>query len=88
MAYLTCPWCLVPQQVDDRASGYQCITCYGEVKFFACPHCELLQTVNKRWTAFTCWRCDRKVDLPHRWGFSEEARARFVKGTGRPYPKL
>jgi hypothetical protein len=88
VAYLTCPWCLVPQNVDDRAPGYQCLTCYGEVKFFKCPHCELVQTVNSRWTAFTCQHCLEKVDLPHRWGYSAEARAVLVKGTGQPYPKF
>jgi hypothetical protein len=58
------------------------------VKFFKCPHCELVQTVNSRWTAFTCAQCLEKVDLPHRWGYSVEARAILVKGTGQPYPKF
>jgi hypothetical protein len=88
VAYLTCPWCLAPQQVDDGAPGYQCITCYGEVKFFKCPHCGLVQTVNNRWEAFTCEQCEEKVDLPHRWGYSAQAKAGLVRGTGQTYPKF
>jgi hypothetical protein len=88
VAYLVCPWCLVPQQVDDSSPGYQCITCYGEVKFFRCPHCQLAQTVNSRWTAFTCQGCEEKVDLPRRWGFTGELKAGKVEGTGQAYPKF
>lgn len=88
MAYLTCPWCLTPQQVQDDAPGYQCFTCYGEIRFFKCPHCAFVQTVNKGWTAFTCGKCEEKVDLPRRWGYTVEARAVLVRGTGQTYPKL
>ena len=88
MAFLTCPWCLTAQQIDDQAPGYQCFTCYGEVRFYQCPHCELVQTVNKTWTAFTCGKCDRKVDLPRRWGYSRSGRAMLVRGTGKTYPRL
>jgi hypothetical protein len=88
MAYLTCPWCRTPQQVADDATGYQCFTCYGEIRFFRCPECELLQTVNARWTAFTCEGCDAKVDLPRRWAFTPNASAVLVRGTGHPYPKF
>lgn len=88
MPYLTCPWCLVPQNVDDRAPGYQCFTCYGQIRFFKCPDCGLVQTVSERWTAFTCGRCEKKVDLPHRWAYDPSAKALFVEGTGHPYPRL
>jgi hypothetical protein len=88
MPYLTCPWCLVPQYVEDRAAAYQCFTCYGQIRFFACPHCTLVQTVSERWTAFTCERCQKKVDLPHRWSYDPSAQAQRVEGTGGPYPKL
>jgi hypothetical protein len=88
MGYLTCPWCRTPQQVPDDAPGYLCFTCYGEIQFFRCPHCELVQTVSKRWTSFTCERCEQKVDLPRRWGYSPDARAVLVRGTGHPYPRL
>ena len=88
MAYLTCPWCLTPQLIADDAAEYQCFTCYGEIRFFQCPECETVQTVNKRWTAFTCGHCDRKVDLPFRWGYASAAKAVKVTGTGHPYPKL
>jgi hypothetical protein len=88
MAFLTCPWCLSPQQVAEGANEYQCYTCYGEIRFFKCPHCELVQTVHKRWTAFTCEQCERKVDLPRRWGYDVSTRAALVRGTGQPYPKL
>jgi hypothetical protein len=88
MAYLTCPWCRAPQQVADDASGYQCFTCYGDIRFFRCPHCDLLQTVNAQWTSFTCEGCEEKVDLPRRWGFTRTASAVLVRGTGHPYPRL
>jgi hypothetical protein len=78
----------VPQQVDDRASTYQCITCYGQVRFFKCPECGFIQTVNERWEAFTCSSCEHKVDLPRRWGYDESTRAGRVQGTGHPYPRL
>ena len=70
--YLTCPWCLVQQNVDDRSPGYQCLTCYGQVRFFKCPHCDLVQTVNERWEAFTCEQCEEKVDLPRRWAYDPD----------------
>jgi hypothetical protein len=88
MAYLTCPWCLVPQQVDDESAGYRCISCYGEVRFFRCPNCDLMQTVNSRWEAFTCGKCEQKVDLPRRWGYTAGSKAISVRGTGQPYPKF
>jgi hypothetical protein len=88
MPYLTCPWCLVPQYVEDRSPGYQCLTCYGKIRFFKCPMCELVQTVNERWEAFTCEGCEQKVDLPYRWSYDPSARALLVKGTGHPYPRL
>lgn len=88
MGYLTCPWCLTPQQIADDAPGYRCFTCSGEIRFFECPDCTLVQTVSKRWTAFTCEKCSAKVNLPHRWPFSVSARADRVRGTGKPYPKL
>ncbi|MGH2634836.1 MAG: hypothetical protein ACRDHU_01605 [Actinomycetota bacterium] len=88
MAYLTCPWCLTPQQIDDDSPGYQCFTCYGQIRFFQCPDCTLVQTVSQTWTAFTCGGCERKVDLPRRWGYSRSARAVLVQGTGKSYPRL
>jgi hypothetical protein len=78
----------VQQHVDDRSPGYQCLTCYGQIRFFKCPHCGLVQTVNERWEAFTCERCEEKVDLPHRWSYDPSARAILVEGTGHPYPRL
>jgi hypothetical protein len=74
--------------VDDRSPGYTCFTCYGQIRFFQCPHCEYVQTVSERWTAFTCGRCEKKVDLPHRWAYDPNAKALFVEGTGHPYPRL
>ena len=88
MAYLTCPWCLTPQLIADDAAEYQCFTCYGEIRFFECPDCHTVQTVNKRWQAFTCGHCDRKIDLPRRWGYANAAKAMKVTDTGQPYPKL
>ena len=76
------------QHVDDRSPGYQCLTCYGQVRFFKCPHCDLVQTVNERWEAFTCEKCEEKVDLPRRWAYDPAARAILVEGTGHPYPRL
>lgn len=88
MAYPTCPWCLTPQLIADEAAEYRCFTCYAEVRFFECPNCSLVQSVSKRWTAFTCGKCDRKVDLPFRWGYADAAKAMGARGTGHPYPKL
>ena len=88
MAYLTCPWCLTPQLIADDAAEYRCFTCYGEIRFFQCPECSTVQTVNKRWKSFTCGTCDRKVDLPLRWGYSNAATALRVSTTGQPYPRL
>jgi hypothetical protein len=88
VAYPTCPWCLTPQLIADEAAEYRCFTCYAEVRFFVCPHCSLAQTVSKRWSAFTCGKCDRKVDLPFRWGYADAAKAMAARGTGHPYPKL
>ena len=88
MAYLTCPWCLTPQLVDDDAITYRCFTCYAEVGFFACSECGLTQTVNKRWKAFTCGRCEAKVDLPRRWSYGSAARAFRVRGSGQGWPKM
>jgi hypothetical protein len=88
MAYLTCPWCLTPQQVADESIEYRCFSCAGEIGFFTCPHCDLSQTVHKRWAAFTCSNCDRKVDLPRRWSYAVGARAVRVKAAGFPYPKI
>jgi hypothetical protein len=88
MAYLTCPWCLTPQLIADDAAEYQCFTCYGEIRFFKCPECDTVQTVNKRWRSFTCGHCDRKIDLPPRWGYAKSATAMRVTDTGQPYPKL
>jgi hypothetical protein len=88
MPYLTCPWCLVPQHVEDGSPGYRCFTCYGQIRFFKCPLCGLVQTVSERWEAFTCERCEQKVDLPKRWGYDASAKALLVEGTGRPYPRL
>jgi predicted RNA-binding Zn-ribbon protein involved in translation (DUF1610 family) len=47
-----------------------CFTCAAQNAFFACTECGYRQTVSKRWTAFTCAKCDKKVDLPRRWGYS------------------
>jgi hypothetical protein len=88
VAYPTCPWCLTPQLIADEAAEYRCFTCYAEVRFFACPNCSLVQTVSKRWSAFTCGKCERKVDLPFRWGYADAAKAMAARGTGHPYPKL
>ena len=88
MAYLTCPWCLTPQLIADDAAEYQCFTCYGEIRFFQCPECRTVQTVNKRWHLFTCGHCDRKLELPYRWGYAQGATALKVTATGQPYPKL
>jgi hypothetical protein len=88
VAYLTCPWCRTPQLIADESPGYQCYTCYGEIRFFACPNCSLVQTVSKRWTVFICGGCEQKVDLPRRWGYTPSGRAVLVRGTGHPYPKL
>lgn len=88
MAYLTCPWCLAPQQVGDQERAYQCYTCYVEVAFFECPECHFLQTVSKRWTACTCGRCEAKVELPRRWGFVAGATAERVEGWAQTWPKL
>lgn len=88
MAYVTCPWCLTPQLVGDDVGGYQCYTCYGEIRFFACPECGFRQTVSKKWTAFACGRCEAKVELPRRWGYSVTATAREIQGAGGSWPKL
>ena len=74
--------------IADDAAEYQCFTCYGEIRFFECPECHLVQTVNTRWTAFPCGGCDRKVDLPYRWGYAGSSKALRVRGTGQPFPKL
>ena len=88
MAYLTCPWCLTPQLVGDESIGYQCFTCAAENVFFACTECGYRQTVSKGWTAFTCAKCEKKVDLPRRWGYAVGARAVMVQGHGQPWPKF
>jgi hypothetical protein len=88
VAYLTCPWCHSPQLVGDDAAEYQCFTCYGDIAFFECPHCHFVQTVNKRWAAFTCDKCDKKGDLPRRWGYGSGAMAKRVEGYGHPFPKF
>ena len=87
MAYLTCPWCLTPQMVADEVPGYQCFTCYAEVRFFECPECHLVQTVNQRWTVFTCGNCDARVELPRRWGYVPGASAHRVRGAGQSWPR-
>jgi transcription initiation factor IIE alpha subunit len=74
--------------VSEEADGYQCFTCYAEVRFFTCPECEFKQTVSKRWEAFTCSRCGEKVDLPKRWSYAASTKAREVEGTGETWPKL
>jgi hypothetical protein len=88
VAYVTCPWCLTPQLVGDENDSYQCLTCYGEVRFFTCPSCAYRQSVSKRWTAFTCSKCETKVDLPRRWSFAGSTRARQVQGVGYPWPRF
>jgi hypothetical protein len=88
MAYLTCPWCRTPQLIGDDAADYRCFTCHAEVRFFECTYCHFVQTVNKGWAAFTCGKCDRKVELPRRWGYSESAKALRVRGVGHPFPKM
>jgi hypothetical protein len=88
MAYVTCPWCMTPQLVGDEADGYQCLTCYGDVRFFTCPQCGYKQTVSKKWTAFTCSHCEAKVDLPHRWSYAGATRARQVEGVAYPWPRF
>ncbi len=87
MAYLTCPWCLTPQLVGDDVIGYQCFTCYAEIRFFTCPECGLTQTVSKRWKAFTCGQCGSKLELPHRWSYANAAKAAGVRGAGQSWPK-
>jgi hypothetical protein len=88
VAYLTCPWCLTPQLIADESAEYKCYTCAAEVRFFRCSNCAMVQTVSKKWRAFTCGRCERKVDLPHRWGYDVAATAARVEGTGKPWPPL
>lgn len=88
MAYITCPWCLMPQMVADEVNEYHCFTCAADVGFIRCTECSLVQAVNKKWRAFTCSNCQAKVDLPYRWGYDATATATKVKGTGRSWPEL
>jgi DNA-directed RNA polymerase subunit RPC12/RpoP len=88
VAYLTCPWCLTPQQVGDESIEYRCFTCAAENGFLACPDCGYRQTVSKKWTAVTCGKCEKKVDLPRRWGYAIGTRAYQVQGPGQPWPKF
>jgi hypothetical protein len=88
VAYLTCPWCLTPQLVADDSIMYRCFTCYGEIGFYPCPECGYAQTVNKKWVAFSCGKCDAKVTLPHRWSFTDAAKAYQVRGMGKSWPPM
>ncbi len=88
MAYITCPWCLAPQQVGDDVISYQCFSCYSEIGFFACPSCGTPQSVSKRTPAFLCGNCEEKVDLPHRWSYSNSAKAFQVRGAGKSWPPM
>jgi hypothetical protein len=44
--------------------------------------------VTKRWTAFTCGKCEKKVELPRRWGYFVGTPAMTVEGHGQPWPKF
>jgi len=88
MAYITCPWCLMPQMVADEVNEYHCFTCAADVGFSRCTDCSLVQAVSKKWRAFTCSQCRAKVDLPHRWGYDPAATATKVNGTGQSWPQL
>jgi hypothetical protein len=47
-----------------------------------------VQTVSKKWRAFMCGRCERKLDLPLRWGYDRATTAIRVEGTGKSWPPL
>ena len=79
MAYVTCPWCLTPEQVADEEPGYRCLTCGAEVRFFRCPECGFVQTVNKQWTMFVCGKCEKTIDLPD--GFIKDSASKMEKVT-------
>jgi DNA-directed RNA polymerase subunit RPC12/RpoP len=74
--------------VGDESIDYICFTCAAKNAFFACTECGYRQTVTKRWTAFTCAKCEKKVDLPRRWGYSVGTPAMTVQGHGQPWPKF
>lgn len=88
MAYLTCPWCLTPQQVGDESNEYRCFNCSGEIRIYSCPNCSFIQTISKRWRAFICGNCEATIDLPFQFTYSPEARASRVQGTGKSWPPL
>ena len=89
MPYLTFPDCRVPQQVDDEAIEYRCITCAAGIVFESCAQCGYCQAIASRWqTAFTCGKCERRVEIPRVRSVGTSAKAKDVEGYGYTYPKF
>lgn len=89
MAYLTCPWCLTAQQVDEAAAMYHCFSCGSDLRFVECPRCGFKQTVRKDWRVFTCGRCETKADLPTEIRYGPGGlKAYQVQGAGRSWPAV
>lgn len=54
------------------------------MRLFKGSNCSMVQTVSKEWRSCTCGRCERKVELPHRWGYDVSATAVRVEGRATP----
>jgi predicted RNA-binding Zn-ribbon protein involved in translation (DUF1610 family) len=89
MAYLTCPWCLMAQQVDEAAPTFHCYSCGSDLRFAECSSCGFKQSVRRDWSAFTCGRCGSKTELPRATGYEPGAlKAYQVQGVGRSWPAV
>lgn len=89
MAYLTCPDCMMPNNVGDDAVRYHCFSCSAEIIFETCADCGYEQAVPARWqVAFTCGQCRTRCILPRQRFYSSSTKAKKVRGYAYVYPKL
>ena len=89
VAYLTCPDCMMANDVGDDAVNYMCFSCYSQIVFETCKECGFQQSIPARWQlAYTCGKCGERGEIPRRRGYATSTKARVVRGYGYTYPRL